>query len=184
LSRSIWLAIFVSSAKDIFSRLLVRAMFRISRRGICSEYLMSRFTNSCSGTVPSILFSAYLRTATFGGKVPTGIHLTHKITTSPRRAPKGKRLPRPARDAHAQGHRPLEKEQHEMSKPTHRAYSVTKTRGQGCDYWLNIGVCFAHEDKDGFNLLLQALPLDGKIVLRTYKEDEEEEKGKASHKKK
>jgi hypothetical protein len=45
-------------------------------------------------------------------------------------------------------------------------------------------VCFAHEDKDGFNLLLQALPLDGKIVLRTYKEDEEEEKGKGSQKKK
>ena len=52
------------------------------------------------------------------------------------------------------------------------------------DYWLNIGVCFAHDDKDGFNLLLQALPLDGKIVLRTYKEDEEEQpaKGKPSKK--
>ena len=38
---------------------------------------------------------------------------------------------------------------------------------------------FPHEDGEGFNLLLQALPLDGKIVLRTYKEDEEEEqKGK------
>jgi len=62
-----------------------------------------------------------------------------------------------------------------MSKPTHRAYTVIKREGKD-DYWLNIGVCFAHEDKDGFNLLLQALPLDGKIVLRTYKEDEEEEK--------
>jgi hypothetical protein len=36
-------------------------------------------------------------------------------------------------------------------------------------------VAFAHDDNDGFNLLLQALPLDRKIVLRTYKEDEEEE---------
>ena len=37
-----------------------------------------------------------------------------------------------------------------------------------------------------FDLLLQALPLDGKIVLRTYKEDEEEEqkpKGKPQYKK-
>ena len=64
-----------------------------------------------------------------------------------------------------------------MSKPTHRAYTVIKREGKD-DYWLNIGVAFGHEDKDGFNLLLQALPLDGKIVLRTYKEDEEEEKPK------
>jgi len=59
--------------------------------------------------------------------------------------------------------------------PTHRAYTVIKREGKD-DYWLNIGVCFAHDDKDGFNLLLQALPLDGKIVLRTYKEREEEQK--------
>ncbi len=41
-------------------------------------------------------------------------------------------------------------------------------------------MAFGHEDKEGFNLLLQALPLDGKIVLRTYKEDEEEEKPKGN----
>ena len=40
------------------------------------------------------------------------------------------------------------------------------------DYWLNLGVCFAHDDGEGFNLLLQALPIDGKIVLRTYKDEE------------
>jgi len=61
-----------------------------------------------------------------------------------------------------------------MSKPTHRAYSVIK-RDNKEDYWLNLGVCFAHEDGQGFNLLLQAMPLDGKIVLRTYKEDEAEQ---------
>ena len=61
-----------------------------------------------------------------------------------------------------------------MSKPTHRAYTVIKREGKD-DYWLNIGVCFPHEDNDGFNLLLQAMPLDGKIVLRTYKEDEKEQ---------
>lgn len=61
-----------------------------------------------------------------------------------------------------------------MSAPSYRAYTVIKREGKD-DYWLNIGVCFAHEDKDGFNLLLQAMPLDGKIVLRTYKEREEEQ---------
>jgi hypothetical protein len=72
-----------------------------------------------------------------------------------------------------------------MSAPTHRAYTVIKRENKD-DYWLNLGVCFPHEDGEGFNLLLQALPLDGKIVLRTYEEDEEEEqkgKGKPSYKK-
>jgi hypothetical protein len=59
-----------------------------------------------------------------------------------------------------------------------------RTRENKDDSWLNIGVAFGHEDGDGFNLLLQALPLDGKIVLRTYKEDEQEEKGKGKPNKK
>lgn len=61
-----------------------------------------------------------------------------------------------------------------MAKPSHRAYTVIKREGKD-DYWLNLGVCFGHEDGEGFNLLLQALPVDGKVVLRTYKEEEEEE---------
>lgn len=71
-----------------------------------------------------------------------------------------------------------------MAKPTHRAYTVIRREGKD-DYWLNLGVCFEHEDHEGYNLLLQALPLDGKIVLRTYKEEEDEQpekpKGKTVH---
>ena len=62
-----------------------------------------------------------------------------------------------------------------MSAPAYRAYTVIKREGKE-DYWLNLGIVFKHEDGEGFNLLLQALPLDGKIVLRTYKEREEEQK--------
>ena len=61
-----------------------------------------------------------------------------------------------------------------MSAPAYRAYTVIKREGKD-DYWLNIGVAFGHDDKDGFNILLQAMPLDGKLVLRTYKETEEEQ---------
>jgi hypothetical protein len=61
-----------------------------------------------------------------------------------------------------------------MSAPAYRAYTVIKREGKE-DYWLNLGVCFKHDDREGFNLLLQAMPLDGKIVLRTYKEREEEQ---------
>ena len=68
-----------------------------------------------------------------------------------------------------------------MAKPSHRAYTVIKREGKE-DYWLNLGVSFEHEDHLGFNLLLQALPIDGKLVLRTYKEEEEEKEPPAKKK--
>ena len=49
--------------------------------------------------------------------------------------------------------------------PTHRAYSVIKREGQD-DYWLNLGLAFPHKDGGGLNIILQAFPLDGKIVCR------------------
>jgi hypothetical protein len=55
--------------------------------------------------------------------------------------------------------------------PTHRAYSVIRREGQD-DFWLNIGLVFPHKDSKGFNLILQAFPLDGKIVCRTITEEE------------
>jgi hypothetical protein len=36
-------------------------------------------------------------------------------------------------------------------------------------------VAFDHDDGEGFNTLLQALPTDAKLVLRTYKEKPEEQ---------
>ena len=64
----------------------------------------------------------------------------------------------------------------------YRVYSIVPRQKQD-DYWLNIGVAFPHEDGQGFNVMLQSLPLptgvgECKIVLRTYdpqahKEDED-----------
>ena len=66
-----------------------------------------------------------------------------------------------------------------MANPAYRAYTVIKrepnTDGTPNDFWLNLGVVFPHEDGEGFNLLLQAMPLDGKIVLRRYKEKPDEQ---------
>jgi hypothetical protein len=59
-------------------------------------------------------------------------------------------------------------------QPTHRAYTVIKREGKD-DFWLAIGAAFAHEDGDGFNIVLQALPIDGKIVLRLPKDDQPDE---------
>jgi hypothetical protein len=36
--------------------------------------------------------------------------------------------------------------------------------------WTRVGVAFPHNDGKGFNVLLQALPLDGKMVLRLHEE--------------
>ncbi len=62
-------------------------------------------------------------------------------------------------------------------QPNYRAYTVVK-RGEGQDdFWLAIGAAFAHQSGDGFNVVLQALPIpngDGqcKIVLRPPKADD------------
>ena len=62
-------------------------------------------------------------------------------------------------------------EKSESKQPTHRAYSVIRREGQD-DFWLNLGLVFPHKDGNGFNIMLQALPLDGKIVCREIVEDD------------
>ncbi len=61
----------------------------------------------------------------------------------------------------------------EPRQPSHRAFSVIKREGQD-DFWLNIGLAFPHKDGKGLNIVLQAFPLDGKIVLREPSDDETE----------
>lgn len=61
----------------------------------------------------------------------------------------------------------------EPRQPSHRAYSVIKRDGQD-DYWLNLGLAFPHKDGAGFNIMLQAFPLDGKVVLREIADEEPE----------
>jgi hypothetical protein len=56
-------------------------------------------------------------------------------------------------------------------QPTHRAYSVIKREGQD-DYWLNLGLAFPHKDGKGFNIMLQAIPFDAKIVIREITGDD------------
>ena len=62
--------------------------------------------------------------------------------------------------------------------PAFTAYTVTK-RGDGKDdWWTPIGAAFVHKNGEGFNVILQALPIpngDGqcKIVLRPPKDDAE-----------
>ena len=63
------------------------------------------------------------------------------------------------------------------TQPAYRAFTVVKREGQD-DFWLAIGAAFPHQNGEGFNVILQALPIpkgDGqcKIVLRPPKDDAE-----------
>jgi hypothetical protein len=57
----------------------------------------------------------------------------------------------------------------QKSRPTHTVYIV---EGEGDSaYWTKIGAAWAHEDGEGYNISLTALPLNGRLVVRTAKSD-------------
>ena len=62
-----------------------------------------------------------------------------------------------------------------MAKPVFHAYSVREYEkdGKKDSFWTKVGVAFAHEDGKGFNIVLDCVPLDGKISLREPKEKDE-----------
>jgi hypothetical protein len=66
-------------------------------------------------------------------------------------------------------------EMSENYQPAFRVYSVIPREGKD-DYWLNIGLAFPHQDGKGFNVMLQALPLNAKLVLREVAEEEKEQR--------
>ena len=73
-------------------------------------------------------------------------------------------------------------------QPSHKAY-VVEDRGEGDDkdaFWTRIGSAWPHKDGKGINIVLSALPANGRLVLREYTDDdakeEEEKKTKASTK--
>lgn len=57
-------------------------------------------------------------------------------------------------------------------QPMYRAYTIIE-REKDDAFWLNIGVGFVHKDTKGLNVILQALPLNGRLVLRVFEEEPE-----------
>ena len=53
--------------------------------------------------------------------------------------------------------------------PSHVAYQVRETK-DGKSFWTRIGSAWAHGDGQGFNLQLDAVPLDGAVTLRVPSE--------------
>lgn len=56
--------------------------------------------------------------------------------------------------------------------PTHVAYQVRDREGAKA-IWTRIGAAWAHADGKGFNLQIEAVPLDGRITLRVVSEKKE-----------
>lgn len=54
-------------------------------------------------------------------------------------------------------------------RPSHIAYQV-RDGAEGTSHFNRIGSAFAHKDGQGFNLMLDSVPVDGRITLRTAKD--------------
>jgi hypothetical protein len=56
--------------------------------------------------------------------------------------------------------------------PTHTVYSVrdyAKQDGEVDAAWTRVGAAWVHADGKGFNIALEALPVNGRLVLRLNK---------------
>lgn len=60
-----------------------------------------------------------------------------------------------------------------QKKPRHAVYVV---EGEGDNaFWTKIGAAWEHQDGKGLNITLSALPLNGRLVIRDPKVDEDGE---------
>lgn len=64
------------------------------------------------------------------------------------------------------------------NRPSHRVYAV-RDRDNDDAFWTRIGSVFPHQDGKGFNVIFDALPVDGRAVLREVKDEDEPEAPKA-----
>lgn len=56
-----------------------------------------------------------------------------------------------------------------------RPYAVYTVEGNGDGaFWHRVGSAFQHEDKEGFNIVLHAFPVNGKLVIRKPKPQTQE----------
>jgi len=56
--------------------------------------------------------------------------------------------------------------------PTHIAYHVRDGKDDK-GFWTRIGAAWPHNDGKGFNLQIDSMPLDGRVVLRVASEKKE-----------
>lgn len=52
------------------------------------------------------------------------------------------------------------------NRPSHFAYHVRESE-DGKAFFNRVGSAFAHKDGNGFNVVLDSVPVDGRVTLRT-----------------
>lgn len=60
----------------------------------------------------------------------------------------------------------------EKNRPDLAAY-VVRDRGDQKSTWREVGVAFKHKDGKGYDVLLDASPVDGRVVLREIEDKAE-----------
>lgn len=93
-------------------------------------------------------------------------------TAQPQQAPVQEAAPAPAAPAQDQAPQPVQAQNENTGAgkgPSHIAYHVRDV-GEDKSYFNRVGSAFEHKDGKGFNVILDALPVDGKLTLRTPKE--------------
>jgi len=61
-----------------------------------------------------------------------------------------------------------------MAKPVYNAFTTREYKEGGAKktFWVQIGSVFPHKNGKGFDVILDALPIDGRIVLLEPKTDD------------
>ena len=60
-------------------------------------------------------------------------------------------------------------------RPTHTAFSVREYQKNGekrKSDWSRVGCAWAHRDGEGFDIVLESLPVNGRVALRKSKPNE------------
>ncbi|MEP4987067.1 MAG: hypothetical protein ABJV68_05165 [Paracoccaceae bacterium] len=60
-----------------------------------------------------------------------------------------------------------------MNKPNMFGYVVRPIGNSGKSSWSKIAAAWAHKDGQGFEVRMDALPVDGRLVLRAAAEDDQ-----------
>ena len=63
----------------------------------------------------------------------------------------------------------------QKSRPTHSVFVVEGEGDQA--FWTKIGAAWKHDDSEGFNVALTAMPLNGRLVVRNAKANADKEVG-------
>jgi hypothetical protein len=64
----------------------------------------------------------------------------------------------------------IKKKNTTVRKPEYEVFQVLET-SKDKSYWNRIGAAWVHEDGDGLSVTLNAMPLDGRIIIRAVKAD-------------